>query len=111
MAYQSTSILQANVCLWSGTSGKKSEVVSGTTDSNGLVTLTFTKSYLFPPFVLPVVVGMSTEQFIRVVSVSNTQCQIHVYQRNSLTLLSVNLLSFATTNVNNTEVSVLIIEK
>lgn len=89
-------------------STKRRETYSGTTDSNGLYTITFGASFSVAPNIQGNVIGQSTEVQSRIVSVSTTGFQVHVFQRVAVLTLA---LSTATSNVASASVDVLITEK
>lgn len=90
------------------TSFKRQEIYSGTTDSNGLYTVTFGTAFASAPNIQANVIGGTTEQMSRIVSVSTTGFQVHVFQRATVLSLA---LSTATTNVNAANVDVIITQK
>lgn len=86
---------------------KRVETFKGTTNSSGLYTVTFANTYSTAPSVQANVIGGTTEQMCRIVSISTTQCVVHVFQRATVLSLA---LSTATTNVNGASVDVLVTE-
>jgi hypothetical protein len=85
---------------------------SGTTNASGAYTITFGTTYSVPPNVQASIPNQTaTNQFIKVSSVSTTGCTINVYQRNTVTLLSVEVLLAATANVSGAPVDVLVTPK
>lgn len=94
--------------LW----GKRQEVYSGTTNGSGNYTVTFSTPYSVAPNIQASISNQSAvNQSIRVSSVSTTGFTVNVYQRNSVTLLSVEVLLAATVNVSGATVDVLVTEK
>lgn len=90
---------------------KRQEIYSGTTNSSGIVNITFSSAFPVAPNVQPVVIGMTANQNFRLVSVSTTGCQVHVFQRNSINLLGADILLSTTVDVNNANVEVLVSQK
>lgn len=85
---------------------------SGTTNSSGVYTVTFSEAYSVAPNIQANIVNQSnTNQFIRVTSISTTGFTINVFQRNSINLLGTDVLLFSTANVNGASVDVVITEK
>lgn len=94
------------------TSGKRLELYSGTTDASGNYTVTFGSAYSVAPNIQASITNQSnTNQQIRVVSVSTTGFTINVYQRNAVTLLTIEVLLAAVVNVNGATVDILVTEK
>lgn len=92
--------------------GKRIDSYSGSTNSSGTYTVTFSSSFSAAPNVQVNIPNQSsTNQFIRVSSVNTTGCTIQVYARATLTVLGIDLLSAGTTNVNGASVDVLVVEK
>jgi len=93
-------------------SGKRLLLFSGTTDSSGNYTVTFSPAFSVAPNVQASITNQSaTNQMIRVSSVSTTGCTINVFQRSAVTLLSIEVLLAATTNVSGAAIDLLITEK
>lgn len=87
---------------------RKPETFRGNTNASGLYTITFANTYSVAPDVQPQMIGGNFNQFVRVVSISTTQAVIQVAQRSAVTVLAVEVLLAATTNVNGADVSVLV---
>lgn len=85
---------------------RKVETFLGTTDASGNFTITFANAYSSPPDVQPQIIGGNFNQSVRVVSVTNTGCVIQAAQRNTVTLLSTEVLLGATVNLSGASVSV-----
>lgn len=85
---------------------RRTETFLGTSDASGNYTITFAATYATAPDVQPQIIGGSFNQFIRVVSVSTTGAVVQVAQRNTVTLLSVEVLLGATVPVAGASVSV-----
>lgn len=87
---------------------RKCETFLGTTDSSGNYSITFTNSYASAPDIQPQIIGGNFNQFIRVVSVSTTGAVVQAGQRNTVNLLSTELLLGTTVNLVGASVSVLV---
>lgn len=106
----------SQVVLGNGTLGtlpvvaglRKVETFLGTTDSSGNYTITFANTYASAPDVQPQVIGGSFIQFVRVVSVSQTGAVVQAAQRNTVNLLSTELLLGTTVALVGASVSVLV---
>lgn len=85
---------------------RKVETFLGTTDALGNYTITFANTYTTPPDVQPQIVGGLFSQFVRIVSVSNTQAVIQAAQRSTATLLGLEVLLGATTAITGASISV-----
>lgn len=90
------------------TAGKRQIPYSGTTDGSGLYTVTFGTAFGVAPNIQATIVGGTTEQMTRVVSVSTTGFQVHAFQRATVLSLA---LSTATTNINGAAIDVIVTEK
>lgn len=91
---------------------KISTTYSGTTNSSGIYTVTFSQVYSVAPNIQANITNQgSTNQFIRITSVTTTGFTVHVFQRNSINLLGTDVLLFSTSNVNEASVDVVITEK
>lgn len=90
------------------TSGKRQIPYSGTTDGSGLYTVTFGTAFGAAPNIQANLVGGSTEQMTRIVSVSTTGFQVHAFQRATVLSLA---LSTAVTNISGATVDVIVTEK
>jgi len=87
----------STAALTAATSGmRKVETFLGTSDASGNITITFANTYTTPPDVQPQIVGGTFNQFVRIVSVSNTGCVLNAGQRNLVTLLGIEVLLGAT---------------
>lgn len=71
---------------------RKTETFLGTTDASGNYAITFANTYASAPDVQPNIIGGNFNQFVRVVSVSTTGCVVQCAQRNTVNLLSTELL-------------------
>lgn len=85
---------------------RRVETFLGTTDASGNITITFANTYTTAPDVQPQIVGGTFNQFVRIVSVSTTQAVIQVAQRNTATLLSIEVLLGTTVVVSGASVTV-----
>lgn len=93
-------------------SAKRIESYSGTTNASGNYTVTFGTAYAVAPNVQATIPNQAAvNQFIKVTSVSTTGFTVNVFQRNSVTLLAVDVLLSTTTNVNGAPVDVMVLEK
>lgn len=92
---------------------KRQETYTGTTNASGNYVVTFSTPYSVAPNIQVNIAnqGSSTNQFVKVVSASTTGFTVNVFQRNSVTLLSVEVLLAATVNVSGATVDVLVTEK
>lgn len=90
---------------------KRQETYVGTTNSSGEYTVTFGTSYAQVPNIQAQFIGGTANQMILISSVSTTGFTVKVVQRNAVTILGIEVLLAATTNVNNANVNVLITEK
>lgn len=95
------------------TATKRQETYSGTTNASGNYTITFGTAFSTAPNIQASITnqGVNTNQFIKVVSVSTTGFTINVFQRSAVTLLGIEVLLAATTNVPSIPVDVLVTEK
>lgn len=84
----------------------KPESINGITGSDGNYTWIFSKTYSVPPAVIPVIIGRTNTQFVKLVSVSTTQAVVNVTNIN-------NVLGLLPTysNVNGAIVQLTAIEK
>ncbi|NHT75887.1 hypothetical protein G8E10_09365 [Rhizobiaceae bacterium CRRU44] len=82
------------------------EAYNGLTTAAGLHTVTFPTPFVSAPSVQPALVGTDTDTQFRIVSRTASGFSIHVFKRAKLTVLSIDLLSFATTNVAGAQVDV-----
>lgn len=101
---------------WAEISGKptakRTETYSGVTNASGVFTVTFPVPFTTIPSVQASIPNqLNTNQMIRVSNVSLTGFTVNVFQRAAVTLLSVEVLLAATTNVPAIPVDVLVIEK
>ena len=92
--------------------GKRVETFTGASNASGVYTVTFANTYSTAPNVQASITNQSaTNQFIRVSNVTTTGCTVNVYARSAITLLSVEVLLAATTNVSGATVSLLVTEQ
>lgn len=99
-------------------SGKRLEFYSGTTSGTsggvalGQYTITYSTPYSLLPNVQPVIRNQSNpQQFCALTNSTTTGFTITVYQRNTVNLLSTELLLGATVPTNNISVDVMVTEK
>lgn len=86
------------------------ERYSGTTDASGNWTVVYPTPFTTVPQVQLQLSNPTTEYNSRLITTSTTGFTCNVYQRTSLTVLSINLLSFATTVVPSANIRALVIE-
>lgn len=90
---------------------KRMEVYSGTTNGSGNYTVTYSTPFASTPDLNPKLLpGADTETNFRITSESATGFTINTYRRSSLTVLGINLLSFATAAAAGVSVRVLVVE-
>ena len=89
---------------------KRQESYSGTTNSSGVYTATFSTAYSVAPNIQANIVGGLPNQFITM-TVTSTGFTVTVYQRNTVNLLATELLLGTTVLVNGASVDVLITQK
>lgn len=87
---------------------RKAETFLGTTDGSGNYTITFANTYASAPDIQPQIVGGSFIQFVRAVSVSTTGAVVQAAQRNTINLLSTELLLGTTVALVGASVSILV---
>lgn len=93
------------------TAGKRQEPYSGTTNSNGEYTVTFSTAYSAAPNIQANIVGGTANQFIIIPSISTTGFTVKAVQRSAVTLLGIEVLLAATTNVNGANIDAIVTEK
>lgn len=94
------------------TSGKRLELYSGTTNASGVYTVTFSSAFGAAPNIQASMTNQSAvNQYLRISAVSTTGFTINVFSRSTLTVLGIDLLSSAVTNVNAVPVDVSVTEK
>lgn len=86
------------------------ERYSGTTDVSGNWTVVYPTAFTTVPQVQLQLSNPTTEYNSRLITTSTTGFTCNVYQRTSLTVLSLSLLSFATTAVSSVNIRALVIE-
>lgn len=84
---------------------------SGTAPNDGIFSVTYSPSFSATPDVQPQLVAGTPSQVVRIISSTTTGFSVQVTNRASTTLLGLELLLAATTNVNNASVSVLVTER
>lgn len=90
---------------------KRMETYSGTSDASGNYTITYGTAYSSTPHVNPTLIGNDDHTACRITTSSTTGFTIKVEARSSLSVLGVNLASFAVSNVVGASVGVLVIER
>lgn len=105
---------------WAATSGrtmilnkptlKRIETYTGTTDANGLITVTYPTPFAAVPNVHPGPVPSSDMVWV-LVSSTTTGFSIRLVQRGVVTLLAVQVMLGAVTNVSGSAARVLVVER
>lgn len=90
---------------------RKVETLQGVTNLFGVYQVTFANSYAAPPHVNPFILNGTAAQIATVSNLTTTGCTVTVHQRNSLTLLGLEVLLAATVPVVNSTVGVLVVAK
>ncbi len=91
--------------------GRRTETYTGATDSNGDYSVTFPRPYVGNPHIDVALPGADAQTGYRVVSLSPTGFTIRVERRSSLTVLSLQVLSFAVTAVAGQAISVMVAQR
>lgn len=81
-----------------GKDAKRIETYTGTTDANGLVTITYTTAFPAVPSVQPEPPTASNQVWVKVTS-TTTGCSLRLVQRAAATVLTLEVLLAGTTNV------------
>lgn len=102
-------LVLSNGVSWSLARGYREEDYSGTTDGSGNYTVAYSAAFGATPNVQPVIVNATDSQFFKLTSSNTTGFTVQVRERASLTVLGINLLSFATTAVSGASVRVLVV--
>lgn len=89
---------------------KRIETYTGTTDANGLITVTYPRAFVTVPNVQPEPVPSSDMVWVKVSSTVNG-FSIRLVQRSVVTVLSIQVLAGTVTNVVGTAAQVLIVER
>lgn len=84
------------------------ESYNGVTNASGLHTVTFPNPFTLLQSVQPVLVGTDTETQFRIVSRSALSFSVHVFKRQTTTLLGIVVLQQTTVNVVGAQVDVLV---
>lgn len=90
---------------------RKVETLQGTTNASGVYQVTFGNTYTTPPHVNPFIVNGTAAMIVTVSNITNTGCTVSVQQRNSVTLLNIEVLLAATIPVASAIVGVLVVSK
>lgn len=92
---------------------KKVETLTGTTNSGGLVTLTYANTYAIAPHITPTIILGSELERVRITAHTTTAVTLKVEAQNKafLSLLGLDVLSAGTTAVNGRTVQVLVTER
>lgn len=93
------------------TGGKRVEPYSGTTNGSGVYTVTFGTAFSVAPNIQANLVGNSTNQYLRVASISTTGFTVNAYSFNTNTLLGIVSLINTTANLSGAAVDVVVTEK
>jgi len=81
---------------------------SGTTNASGDYAVTFSSAYSVAPNIQANIIGGTANQFILISSISTTGFSVKTVQRSAVTLLGIEVLLAATTNLSGANVHVLI---
>lgn len=81
-----------------GKDAKRIDTYTGTTDANGLLTITYTTAFSAVPSIQPEPPTASNQVWVKVAS-TTTGCQLRLVQRAAVTVLSLEVLLAGTTNV------------
>jgi len=81
-----------------GADAKRIDTYTGTTDSNGLVTITYTSAFAVIPSIQPEPPTASNQVWTKVSS-TTTGCSLRLVQRAAVTVLGLEVLLAGTTNV------------
>ena len=91
-----------------GKDAKRIDTYTGTTDTNGLLTITYTSAFPAPPSIQPEPPTASNQVWVKVAS-TTTGCQLRLVQRASATVLAIEVLVAATTNVAGASARVVVV--
>ena len=91
--------------------GRRTETYSGTTDSNGDFIVNFPRAFSGNPHIDVALPGADAQTSYRLVSISPTAVTIRVERRSSLTVLSLQVLSFAVAAVAGQSISVMVAQR
>ena len=81
-----------------GADAKRIDTYTGTTDANGLVTITYTSAFAAVPSIQPEPPTASNQVWTKVTS-TTTGCSLRLVQRAAVTVLGLEVLLAGTTNV------------
>ena len=81
-----------------GADAKRIDTYTGTTDANGLVTITYTSAFAAIPSIQPEPPTASNQVWVKVTS-TTTGCSLRLVQRAAVTVLGLEVLLAGTTNV------------
>lgn len=90
------------------TQPKRTETFSGTTNASGIVSFSFTA--FTSPRAIAEIINPSINQDCRVTTLTTTSCTVHAWQRNSVTLLGVDVPLSAVVNLSGATIHVKITE-
>jgi hypothetical protein len=88
---------------------KRVENYSGTTDASGNYTVVYTRSFVTTPTIQPVIANTTETQLFKITSSTTSGFTVQIRTRSSITVLSSDLLSSATTAVVGAQVNVLVV--
>lgn len=88
---------------------KRMEMYSGTTNGSGIYSINYSTPFV-TPMIIPVLVGQDAQTSYRVTTNGASGFSLVVEQRSVLTVLSLNVLSFATTVMSGITCNVYVIE-
>lgn len=90
---------------------RRIETYTGTTNASGNYTVTYSTAFANVPDIQPQMQAGNFNQFIRITSSTTTGFTVQVAQRNSVTLLGIEVLLASTVVVNGASVGVLVTER
>lgn len=88
---------------------KRIVTMSGTTDSSGNVSFTFSPAFSATPHIAPMLITANTRQFWRITAASATGCTVNCFQQNQtlLSLLGIDILTAGVTAISGATVRIL----
>lgn len=98
--------------VWTFVPNKRQECYSGTTNSSGVYTISFTTAYAVAPNIQASITNQGgSNQYLRVTAVSTTGFTINAYSFSTNTILGIINLTSTTANTNGATVDVIVTEK
>lgn len=91
-----------------GADAKRIDTYTGTTDANGLLTITYTSAFPALPSIQPEPPTAANQVWVKVTS-TTTGCSLRLVQRASATVLTIEVLVAATTNVAGASARVVVV--